>query len=288
VSLQIADVDALTDEAAEQLFRGHEALVFAAGADDRTVPPRPAYPFFHRANVETPARLVAAARRAGVRRAVVLGSYFAHFDRVWPELELAKHHPYIRSRRAQEAACLAAAAPELVLTVLELPYIFGSMPGRAPLWAPLVRYLVKSPVVLYTKGGSNAVAVKEVADATVAAITGAGGGGIQLVGDENLSWPTLIARLLAPLGLRRRVFTLPGALVRFIAGLVRLGHRLRGKESGLDPVAFVALQTREAFFDPGPARAALGLQPGGLDAAFAATVAASLPAAPGPVMAGSP
>lgn len=60
-------------------------------------------------------------------------SYFAYFDRIWPEMRLAEHHPYIRSRKGQEAQSLEAAMPDLQLCILQLPYIFGSMPGRAPL-----------------------------------------------------------------------------------------------------------------------------------------------------------
>jgi dihydroflavonol-4-reductase len=94
------------------------------------------------------------------------------------------------------------------------------------------------------------------------------------VGDENLRWPELLVRLLRPLGKRRRVLTLPRPVVSATARLVRLVHRLAGRQAGLDPVEFVRLQTRQTFFDPAPARAALGYPGGGLDQAFAATAAA--------------
>lgn len=275
VAVRTLDSEALDDDGARRLCQGHEALVFAAGADDRTTPPAPAYPFFHRANVETAARLFAAARAAGATRGVLLGSYFAHFDRLWPELALAQHHPYIRSRREQERACQEAAGSSLALAILELPYIFGAMPGRRPLWAPLFGYLARSPLVLYTAGGTNAVSVEDVAQAIAGALERPGATGVHLVGDENLTWPALIARLLRPLGKRRRVLTLPRSLVTLTARAVRLVHRLKGRQAGLDPVEFVKLQTRETFFDPAPARAALGFTGGGLDQAIAATATAS-------------
>ena len=57
---------------------------------------------------------------------------------------------------------------------------------------------------------------------------------------------------------------------------MRLRHRLAGREGGLDPVEFIKVQARETFFDPEPARRELGFGCGGLDAALAETVKASL------------
>jgi nucleoside-diphosphate-sugar epimerase len=100
-------------------------------------PKKPAYPKFRRANVETPLRLFQLAAQAGVERAVVLGSYFVHFDRLWPKLKLAERHPYIRSRVEQEKALTSI--PGLETCVLELSYIFGALPfhGWKLLWTPL-------------------------------------------------------------------------------------------------------------------------------------------------------
>jgi nucleoside-diphosphate-sugar epimerase len=71
-----------------------EGLIFAAGADDRTIPDAPAYPFFYKANVESTARLLRLARQAGVKKAVVFSSYFVYFARKWPEMKLGEKHPY--------------------------------------------------------------------------------------------------------------------------------------------------------------------------------------------------
>jgi hypothetical protein len=113
-----------------------------------------------------------------------------------------------------------------------------------------------------------------VTDAVIAAIDRPGRGGVHLIGDENLTWRELLGRLLRHLGRRKRVLTMPDGVARLAAAGIRLGHILKRRQSGLDPVAFIRLQTREAFFDPTPARAALGIGGGGLDAALADTVAA--------------
>ena len=102
VKVHLCDIASLTDDELILLFQGYDALVFAAGVDDRVTPKRPAYPFFVKHNVESVKRVFSLAREAGVKRGVVLGSYFAYFDRLWPEMKLSQHHPYIRSRVEQD------------------------------------------------------------------------------------------------------------------------------------------------------------------------------------------
>ena len=71
---------------------------------------------------------------------------------------------------------------------LELPYVFGSIPGRIPLWAPLIDYLRSPFPLFFTKGGTNMISVIHVAEAIVGALEEGKAGEIYLVGDENISW----------------------------------------------------------------------------------------------------
>ena len=261
----------MSDDAFAALLEGHEAAVFAIGADDRTTPKAPASPFFKQANVDATVRFIRLCRRAGVSNVVLLGSYFSHFARLWPELELTRHHPYIRSRVEQEDAAIAEASSDIALAILELPYIFGAMPGRVPLWKPLIDYVRAAPLILYPRGGTNCISVQHVAEAIAGAV---GKSGRFLIGDENLSWKDLLGRISALTGRRKPVVTLPDWLVCSGASLLRALHSLQDRESGLEPVAFVKVQTAETYFDPSPARAALGFGSGGLDEALAATIAA--------------
>ncbi len=272
VRIVLRDLDQTPDTDLLELFVGQDALVFAAGLDDRVTPRRPAYPTFQHANVEIPVRLLNLAKQAGIRRAVVLGSYFAHFDRLWPEMRLSERHPYIRSRVEQEQA--VGSIPGLDVDVLELPYIFGDPFGRIPLWAPLVRYLRSSPVTFYPKGGSACISAETVGRAVVAAVDHGTAGTRYPIGDENLSWPELLSRLGRADGRRVRVVTLPTGLIRAGLLLVWLLHRFQGREAGLNLRYFSDLQTANAFLDPEPSRRALGYTPGNLDEALRKTVAA--------------
>jgi len=242
------------------------------------VPPAPAYGFFHRHNVQAGQRFFRLAREAGVHRGVLLSSYFAYFARDWPHLELTRHHPYIRSRVEQEAAALEAAMPNLQLSILQLPYIFGAMPGKVPLWAPLVNMARRYPVLLYPRGGTNMVAVQHVGQAIAGAVEQGQGGQRYLVGDENLTWVQFLGRLSrAAIGRSRPVITVPDALFRWQMARVQARHAAEGREAGLDPVAFTRLMTAETYFDPQPAQQALGFGSGGLDQAFQETAGACPP-----------
>ena len=276
VVVKAADVNQLSDDAVQELVKGHDAVVYAAGMDAGVPARKPAYEMFYNENVIAPARFFKLSRQAGAMRGVLCGSYFCHFDRIWPELRLAEHHPYIRSRREQEKATLEAASPTLDLMILELPFIFGATPGRVPLWSPLVRY-ARSPFPLFfTRGGTNMVAVSHVAEAIAGALEQGQGGGKYLVGEENLTWSEFFTRIARMMGKERNVITLPTAPVRLLLMAAQLSYTLRGLEPGLYPAEYVKVQTANTFFDPAPSRTALGYGQGGLNSAFQDTINASL------------
>lgn len=269
----LADLNQLSDEELLELLDGMEGLIFAAGVDDRTIPAAPAYPFFHQANVESTRRLMRLARRAGVRKAVILSSYFVYFARLWPEMKLGEKHPYIRSRLEQIDAANEEAGDELNVSFLLLPYIFGVLPGKIPLWKPLVDYIgSRLPWVFYPAGGTAMVSVDEVARAAVAALERGEAGMEYPIVSHNLSWVEFIGGIQKYLGKPKPVFTLPNWLVRQGARFLEFGIRRKGKESGLDPLAFIDLQTRNTFMDPEFSSNLLGYAHGNFDLALKETV----------------
>lgn len=271
-----ADLNRAADNEVRAALRGHDAVVYTGGRDCRVVPRAPAYEYFRGANVDSAVRLIQLCRAAEVPRAVWLGSYFLHFDRIWPERRLAEVHPYIRSRKEQEEEAFAAASVDMDLMFLELPFVFGSVPGRRPLWAPVVDF-IRSPLPLFcTSGGTNMVAVKHVAEAVVGAVERGEGGRRYVVGEENVAWRDWLARLAALAGSRNRPRILSPRAARVLMRGVRAWYRLRGLEAGVDPVRIVDVIADEMFFDPEPSRRALGYGRGGLAEALEETVKASL------------
>ena len=276
VHIELRDLGGLADAEVLEMLEGQDALVFAAGADDRVTPKAPAYPFFFKHNVQAVQRVIRLARQAGLKKSVILGSYFAHFSRIWPEMNLARHHPYIRSRVEQERAAIEAGGEDMAVMILELPYIFGTMPGRVPLWKPLVQYAASGLPLLYPRGGTTCVTVQQVAQAIAGALEKGRGGACYPIGGKNLTWSVLMAKIAYFAGREKHVITLPNWILYVGTWFVKIFHRLQGRESGLDPVAFVKLQTAETYIDNAATRAELGYADMDLDAALQETVDACL------------
>ena len=242
--------------------------------DDRFTPREPAYAVFHHHNVEVPGRILALGKKVGVKRVVVLGSYFAYFDRLWPEMKLKERHPYIRSRVEQEQLVTEMEGMEGM--VLELPYIFGSLPipGWKPLWNPLIKYIRSSRVLPYMKGGSACVSAATVGKAITAAMERGMGGVCYPIGQINLSWVDLLNNLALVEERRIRVISLPREIIHLGMLAVFLSHKLQGRESGLNLRYFSSLQTSNTFIDPMISKRALLYEEGAIVDAFRQTVQA--------------
>lgn len=275
VDIVLADINQSSDQELTALFKPYDAIVFAAGVDDRAVPPAPAYNFFYEANVKSAVRATTAAMKAGVERFVLLGSYFSHFNREWPELELAENHPYIRSRKEQLELCTSVAGQEMAMVVLELPYIFGSMPNAVPLWAPLVSYVRSGVPLYYTNGGTNMVAVQHVAEAIAGACERIDESRVFQIGDENVPWTDFLQALCRIVGREDdEVHLLKDDNVINMSWVGDAMNSLLGKEAGLHTSHFSRIQTAFTYFDPSESRQVLGYGSGGLEQAWQDTVSA--------------
>ena len=73
VYIHLRDLNQLADAELADLLRDQDAVVFAAGVDDRVTPKAPAFPFFQRHNVATTTRIAQISRQAGVQRFIILG-----------------------------------------------------------------------------------------------------------------------------------------------------------------------------------------------------------------------
>ena len=160
----------------------------------------------------------------------------------------------------------------MAVMTLELPYIFGVMPGRIPLWKPLVEYAAFPFPLFYPKGGTTCVTVAQVAQAISGAVERGEPNALYPIGGENLAWSDLLSRIAKYAGREKRVISLPTWLVRMGAFFLSLIHNLIGFESGLNPVQFIRMQTAETYINPEISRSKLGYEMGGLDEAIRETV----------------
>jgi dihydroflavonol-4-reductase len=262
---------------------GFDALVFAAGVDERVEFPPPVYEKYLKYNVEPVDRLLAASRKAGLERAVVLGSYFSYYAKLRPELELDAHHPYIRARLAQETAAMSHNVPGFETMVLELPYIFGAQAGRRPVWVFLVEQLLamRGPC-FYTRGGTTMVTVRQVAQCVAGALERGEGGRCYPVGWFNMEWKAMLAIMYRHMGQPgKRIITVPDFMYTLNARRVGRDYRRRGVQGGLDLERLVDIQTSKLFIDPSTIREELGVGEDEIEAAIGESVALSLQAIKG-------
>jgi nucleoside-diphosphate-sugar epimerase len=214
-----------------------------------------------------------AAKKAGIQKCVVLNSYFAYFDRIWPGLQLRSRHAYIRCR-VEQAASAIAEGNGMEVCILELPYIFGTMPGRVPLWKDLlIARLHSMHTVVYPKGGTAMIGVSHVAEAIAGAILYGKHGMRYPVGDVNMEWKDMLRIMLIAMGENKKITYLPKFLVKLEGVRIKKQHQKEGLESGIDPLhLFDDIMCRFLYFDPGISRQVLLYGSGGIEETIAETV----------------
>ncbi|MCR5416612.1 MAG: NAD(P)-dependent oxidoreductase [Pseudobutyrivibrio sp.] len=261
----------MTDVEIENYMVDCEGFVFAAGVDERVEGPAPIYDFYKKYNIDPIRRLLTIAKRVGVKHVAVCGSYFAHFAKVRPELELTKYHPYIRSRIDQENAAMSFADDTFDVAVLELPYIFGTQPGRKPVWMFMAEQIVNSKKnILYPKGGSAMVTVKQVGQAIAGAIELNKGGNCYPIGYYNKTWIELIGVASQALGYQdKKVTTIPDFLYKLGGAQLMKEQKKKNIQGGLHMVKFSALQCSNLFIDKSEGAEKLGVKPDDIDSAIA-------------------
>ena len=274
-----SDVFSIGNDELSERLDGFDALVYAVGPDDRSVPDAPAEVFFQEKLVQASARVFEAARLAGIKRAVLLGSYFSHFHRKCPHLKLDKKHPYIRARIEQAEAVLVASGAEMETMILELPYIFGTMPGRIPLWKEVFfERLLKMNPVFYTDGGSSMICVENVAEAIAGAIANGKAGTRYPIGDINIRWNEMFHIMFTAIGVRRRVIHVPHWIAAPAGRVMMRRNRKKGKESGLHlGHVFKDILSRDFFLETAHSAGILGYGSGDVRAAIAKTAKACYP-----------
>lgn len=172
-------------------LQGFDALVFAAGADIRQLPPdTDPDGFFLKANADALCRIFAQAREAGIRRAVNVSSYYAL---VCPQTIATSN--YVRSRHLGDSAIRALNSTDFQVCTLHAPFILGHVPGlEVPHLRALVQYAAgQLPLpLLAPAGGVNHISADSVAEAIASALVDGEPGRAYLLGDENLSWKTYL------------------------------------------------------------------------------------------------
>lgn len=243
----------MTDEEFRSQMAGHDAFVFAAGVDERIEFKKPVYAAYKKYNINPTDRLLWLAKEVGIKHAVVMGSYFSYFAKQHPELRLIEQHPYIRSRIDQEQVAFSHSTDgSFDVAVLELPYIFGTQPGRKPVWTILIKQLSQMKKnTMYPDGGTTMVTVRQVAEATLGALEKNRGANAYPIGYYNYTWDQFLEIVHEAMGQpERKIIHIPKWLFKLSGRKIKKEYEKSGLEPGIDPIGLAEIMHRRTWIDP--------------------------------------
>ena len=271
----LADVNALTDDELSALLAVMHAIIYAAGADERITPPAPAARFFYEQNVLPVQRIVRLARAAGVKKFVLFNSYTAEFAELWPDLGYRTRNGYPRTRLAQEEVAYLEGDGAMDVTSLRLPYIFGTMPGRTPLWQMFIDIVRgQRDMIPVQQGATSSVTVTQVAQAAVGAMEQGEHGGRYPINGYDLSYAEFHRLICEALGRDTCAVTcVPFEALAPTMEKLDSPAGVAGVLPGIHLIDCALFSVGKAVSDPAPTMAALGYLPDDVPAAIRETLA---------------
>lgn len=281
------DVFAMSEDELYDLFNKgkYDALIYAVGPSDRVDNKEDAYKFFHKRLVECCSNVFNAARRAGIKKAVVCSSYFLYFDRKFPKKKLAIRHPYIRARKEQAETLIHIGMddnskyPRMDVCIMELPYIFGVCPNRRPIWRYtfLDQFAKGKKILMFPKGGSVVTTSYHVGEALIGAVENGVGGKQYAIGGENHDYNWILDKLLQGIqGKPMKVWNPPRLLASIGAKcFIQIPERHKGVHHGFDYYRLMMDIMSDYFYFPqieiDDTCKKLGITKGGIEEAIVET-----------------
>ena len=254
MQIEFGDINKRSDEEILEMLKGNDVFIFAAGVDERVEFPAPVMDYYKKFNIAPLERMFPLCKKAGIKRAVILGSYFSFLAKQKPEMQCAQKNPYIKSRLMQEEVCKNAAGENFSTCVLELPYIFGTQPGRKPVWTILIEqieFMDKWPFTMYPKGGTAMLTCRQVGEVICgAALSDHKGYEALPIAMYNMKWDKF-------LGIVYDARNMPGRKILGVAPwMMKMGMKKvvkeyaeKGIESGIDPYHLPYIMDYDLFID---------------------------------------
>ncbi len=256
----LKDANKLSDDEMLTIMQGCDMFVFATGVDERVEFSAPVYDAYYKYNIAPLERLLPLAKKAGIKGTVVCGSYFAWLAKQKPEMHLCDKHPYIKSRIDQEKVCEKYSDKDFQVGVLELPYIFGTQPGRKPVWVILIEQLQrfeKMPFTMYPDGGTAMLTVRQVGQAMVGAAEQAFEAAENNQGKfcaygiscYNMTWREflkIVYRAMSGVP-NRKIVDVPKWTFQAFGLVMRRDYKERNVDAGIDPVGLADIMGMNLF-----------------------------------------
>ena len=254
MELEFCNIYEKSDDEIKAMMEGYDCFVFAAGIDERVEFPAPVYDAYYKYNIAPLKRILPLCKEIGMKNAVVLGSYFSYAAKQYPEMKLTEKHPYIRSRIDQEEVAFSFADESFDVAVLELPYIFGTQPGRKPVWVILIeqiKMMDKLPCTMYPGGGTAMLTVRQVGEVIVGAAEKSKGAKAWPISMYNQTWKEFLKIVYAARGMgnNRKIISIPPWMMRMGLGGVKKEYAEKGIESGIDVDGLADIMDINLFID---------------------------------------
>jgi len=228
-------------------------------------------PEMFRVHVDGTRLLLEEARRAGVRRVLVVSTSgtiaVSPHDEISTEespyrIETVRRWPYYLSKIFQEKLALelaAAGGPEVV--VVNPSILFGPGDVRLSSTGDVLRFLEKK-IPLVPSGGINFVDARDAAAGAILAMEQGKPSARYLLGGPNWTIAEFFARLARVSGVRAPVARIPDAAARFGASVAEQLFRLRGRDAKA-PIDRESVEIAQHFWycDSSRARRELGWEP---------------------------
>ena len=230
--------DYVANDFTREELSGFDALVFAAGNDVRHVPAdEDADAHWVRANAKGVPRFFAAARDAGIRHAVNVGSFYPQ-----AAPDVLPSSSYARSRKMSDDGARALASPEFRVMSVNAPFVVGSVPGLVvPMFEAYTRYAegLFAPMPAFAPpGGVNFISAQSLSEAIAGALEHGQSDVAYLVGDENLTYQDYFGHFFRAAG-------------KDAPPIIDQEHPM------LPDAALLAGRGNSIFYEPDPAEAAL-------------------------------
>jgi len=248
------DVNKCTDDELRDLMKDCDTLVYAAGVDERAEFPPPVYDYYYKYNIAPLKRLMPMAKELGYKGTVICGSYFSWLAKNRPEMKIAERNPYMRSRLDQEEYAFSLADDNFYVAVMELPYIFGTQPGRRPVWTILIEQIKgmdSLPATFYPKGGTAMLTIRQVGEVIYGATQITKGARAYPISCYNMKWDKFLKIVYKARGMgdNRKVIGIPAWMMAMYMPKFVLDYKKRNIESGMDPMQLPYIMNECLFFD---------------------------------------
>lgn len=261
MNIILGDINKFSDEKIEALLQNTDVFIFAAGVDERIEFPFPVLEYYKKYNISPLERMFTLCKKAGVKRAVVLGSYFSYLAKKYPEKRFEQKNKYIYSRLLQEQVCESFCDENFSVCVLELPYIFGTQPGRKPVWTILIEqiaFMDKYPFTLYPKGGTAMLTCRQVGEVIAGAAEKAPCGFEAIpIGMYNMKWNEFLPIVYKARGMneKRKIIGVPAWTMKI--GMIKAlsDYKKRKIDFGMDPMNLPYIMNIDLFIDSAASRA---------------------------------